>query len=344
MDNFLEFIGHHKDINIVEKVLDLDYMKKEIMKTIKETDDVETVINVFNQLYKNKFETVLDIFVAKQRLQKVNNLSEVMRNEILKYSDFEISLDLISEIKNGNSLINESKLLSSNKGNLLNIVTPKFKKLLEKVIRRTIEFKRSGGDEGPGEITLEVLSPIISKASVGDLIIGSERVEVKGTRSRMISSKKSYGSVAKELPKLTEYFNEIGFTQTKTFSFGMNNIQSINDFIKENKSKAKGISERISLFFENMFGDDKFWKNVYDERKAVIDIKNWRLNMFKYLFEMYKSEDGFDGILFLNKKSLDYIYIKSANDLAKNFKSFTANWGPYFATQRTAGVEQLWLT
>jgi hypothetical protein len=329
---------------ILNEKIELDTMKKEIISKIRTTKDRKMIIGLFYQIYDEVFDKAIQHYIVDNNLIKVKSLDKMIKSVITSTSDdFETSKEFIEKL--GENMIDEKKLLSGTKVNLLDIVNTKYKAILEALIKRTLELKRSGGDEGPGEIALEIISSNITKANVGDLIIGTTEVEVKSTQARLIAASFPYNNAPNLLKKLHEELATTGFINpTKYFGFKLGVITEINKHLKTvDKSTANKIDKHIGSFFKSMYGKfgEEFWASVYKNQE--IDVDNWKLHFHSMIFNLYKTTDGFDGILFINKKSLNVVYIKTIKDLQSNFKLFTTNWGPDFDTRTPSGIPQMWL-
>jgi len=328
---------------LTEKIT-IEAMKKEIITKLKKSNDNKLITTLFYQIYDEVFNKTIQHYIVDKNLTKVTAVDRIIMSVISANSDdFSLSKSFIENI--GVDMINTNKLLNGKINNLADLLNPKYKSILEPLLYRTIELKRSGGDEGPGEVALEVMSKNITKANIGDLIIGNVEVEVKSTQARLISASYHYGDVNGGLSELGDYLQQLGFQNpSKTFGFKEGVINELNKFIKtQNKSNQMKISNKIKAFFKNVYNNygEIFWKEIYKNNQ--IDVKNWKVAFHGMIFDLYKDADKFNGILFINKKSLNSVYIEDSKKLKQNKNIFTMNWGPDYGLRIPSGVPQLWL-
>ena len=336
----LEILNLFKMMN---EGLSLKDMKSNIKDVLSKITDYAVISKVFFVLNEKKFETMLNQYLVDSNLTKSPSLFDSVMH-VLSNSKFEEADLFINDLVNDKILPKSSTLLKPGKHNILSLTNPKDQTILSKMFPKLMAAELSNTKVGPGEVLLAFISKDIQKANVGDLIIDGKEAEVKSTQARMESAKYAYGDAPKILMKLRTDMEMLGYVvKTKTgFSFSLQELKQINSFIKtnpDNKTKVEKLLENaLEAIMKNGYGK-KLWKIVYNG--SEIDTKSYAIKTQAMFFEMYKGVDKWDGILFINRKNYECLFIRSGKDLISHASDFSYTYGPAYDTMRSNGVPQI---
>lgn len=327
----------------LDEGVSIEDMKSVIKSTLKSIQDYSVISRVFFVLNEKNFENMLNQHLLNSDLLKSPGLFDSIM-AVLSKSDFEETKVFLDDLTNDKIIKNVKSVLSGTPTDLLSICNSKHKTILEKIFPKLMEAKLSNTTVGPGEVLLTFLSSDVAKADKGDLYINGKEIEVKSTDARMESAMYGYGSAPTVLMQLRTDLEMLGYSvKTKTgFSFTAQEIKQINVFLSNNKDKIVKVSKLLKNALESIMKNgygNTLWDNIFNGKK--IDEKNHLVHTHAEFFELYKKADNFQGIMFINKRTYNSLYVENGSDLVKNSKYFKLGAGPAYDKRNGAGVPQL---
>jgi hypothetical protein len=231
--------------------------------------------------------------------------------------------------------------------------------VLDDIKYKLISFKVSPSttavNTGDGEAFFLILGTGINKLGAGDLNVHGREVEVKaqGARLKGFGGKGTYGDGATYWPKfnkeLLSLVGKKGYDmflssdvdlKSQPLHFGAGALSLLSNVLATTKPGAKPVKEMFDNALKHIYPKTtpEMRKNVLNaiDSKGSFDPEEFRKGWFMLTYEYYmatsvdpKTGTGFDGILFIHQPSFTYNYIKTKEQLEKNWGQFELNSGLY---------------
>lgn len=277
----------------------------------------------------------------------------VLRNRQLSKEEVISFLDAA----NNSHIIDMTKLVKQEEGNVLNFVNKKY-------VKQFNLFKDSlfgyipggtGANMGPGEVALSLLGNPTEKGTIGDLLVGNTMYEIKGNRPGKGGGRMNGKQVQKPTSgmnwirdffketfnKETVYKNEKG-KPISMYNWNDLGIKNLNDDVTKlvpNINQRDRILKKFlvglwSFMILNHKEIDKFQEIISSSvSEGIIDPVKAKYNILTVLYESYRLSDG-EGegkdkqlnIIVLNASTLNFRIIRKASDFSNIQVKGGVNW------------------
>ena len=189
---------------------------------------------------------------------------------------------------------------------------------------------------GKGELVLAVIGKDTTKPSIGDIVVGNKRVEVKASDEAKGSlSDFALGGqpVEKARKIMVDTINRVlGRTvlldapasskdeatgATGISAIGVKNLPKLNELFKEmGEQETKEMFKKMFLAVVGSKFNDDIEKIVTAIDSNGIQLEKMRRGVVELLFNYYKSINGHSGLLTLNVPKLTYNYVEDSEAFA----------------------------
>lgn len=181
---------------------------------------------------------------------------------------------------------------------------------------------------GKGEIFFFILGEHSRQGKRGDLVIKNTEIEIKARLSRMLgttgySSPPTvyhhyfYPELKKKFKNVSEDPNEYNFNNK-----GLSNLFGLYDSLDDKKWAVS----HLTSTFKKLYYDapSKMIENFINEVfKGSLSVESFQKEFIGLQFDYYKYKDGWKGILFLNPKNFNILYLTTSKMLKNHLKEFT---------------------
>lgn len=314
-------------------------VKSAIVDKISQVTDIDELHQIYS--YVRKIDIgggVDDILKKDEDLRQVHNI--ISRSIIDAKAPYEDKEGFANEIAT-KGIINVKALLAPGQWqNLNDLIVTKYPDLYKQVapdllaIQGVFKTGKTKTAKGPGEMFLAVCSPaIMLSKDAGDLVIGGKLIEVKGNGGR-IKGVRGYGNSGQSLNALKAAATDLAKRTKKTAKTVSNvNVGKTSDFwnnfgpsLIEMGANPSSVVKFMRTSLAGIVGSIYIDATPAELLKMVSShVDNTGRVMFdsfysvlkRFAFNYYKSHDDFKGILFLNGKSGNLIYIENADQFAQ---------------------------
>jgi len=327
-----------KNIQLLKEDNVIDSMKKTIIDIIKHISNLSVIQQVEGILAKPKIvDLVTDLLDSRDIL-----FSDSKKFLVNIFVSMPLSVDrkieFLTYLKNG-SIINESKLLTNNLTLIDSIIT-KYDDVYDLIKLDLIKFvpkKISKASIGDGEFILILLSKNITKADVGDLKINGDEIEIKAAKARFEGTKgysdppSYYKSFYANIQKINPNYNSKNPNDINLNLKGLKNILNVIETSeKDAKEKKKLVLNLFRQYLKNQFikSSTALQNKMLDElikKDGSFNVSDFVMYFNRFQFDYYKSVDGWKGILFVNPKNMNSVYIKDGNEFINNISKFSVS-------------------
>ena len=306
-------------------------LKKDIIAGVKTIDDEIKLNKILSFIFQDKIQHQVKILMRQKMIsgeEVYTHFEHLMINAPGVVTD---KLDFLEEIKTKGG-VNIKKLL--NEGvvqNLSTVLKTKYPIILNSLAPAIINWtpQISSATIGRGEMFFFLFAKKIYQGNRGDLVTGGEEIEVKGNMARMVSTKgyATTPSIYKEY-----FYSELKAKYPKAdknpnfYNFNRVGIQNLSDAYVA-IGDSKWVRNHLKTTFQKLYLEakpaliNKFIKGVMNQ-DGSLNTNEFILNFYCFQFEYYKQLDGWDGILFINPKNMNLLYIKTAECLRENLQNF----------------------
>lgn len=300
-------------------------IKNIIVDLLRDIKDTKVLQDIMVRLYKSDFDEHIEKIMIQKNIEQItDSFKEVFFGTSGSLEDKREFLDAIDE--DTPAFIIDKKIFIAKTNSIesqLQISNPFIKKFTPKIANwEPKELDKAG--IGKGEVFLILFMNGGRKASVGDVQIGSMKIEVKAGSKRGVGGARlmnqHYGNTK-------QYFNTFYEDIKKSsrnvilmpsdplkYNLGKNNIPKMNEFMPNTQRDTTSV-------FKNMF-DSLYPKNTVSTNwlKKSID-KNgdmnsdFYLNFAIYQYKIYQQVEAFDGVwwLTMNGNKPECRYTGSSN-------------------------------
>lgn len=317
----------------------LQAVKAAIVDKIDQVTDIDELHQIYS--YVRKIDIgggVDDILKKDEDLRQVHNI--ISRAIIDAKAPYEDKEGFANELAN-KGIINVKALMAPGKWqNLNDLIITKYPDLYKQIapdllaIQGVFKTGKTKTAKGPGEMFLAICSPaIMLSKDAGDLVIGGNLIEVKGNGGR-IKGVRGYGSSGQTLNALKTAATDLAKRTKRTAKTVSNvNVGKTSDFwnnfgpaLIEMGAKPAAVVNFMRTSLAGVIGSIYIDASAADLKKLVAPhIDNTGKVMFdtlystlkRFAFNYYKNHDEFKGILFLNGKSGNLIYIETSDQFAQ---------------------------
>lgn len=317
----------------------LQQVKAAITQKVAQVDDIDELYQIYSYVRKIDIGGGVDNILKKDEdLRQVHNIiSRAIIDAKAPYEDKEgFAKELATK-----GIINVKTLLTPGKWqNLNDLVITKYPDLYKQIapdllaIQGVFKTGKTKTAKGPGEMFLAVASPaIMLSKDAGDLVIGGNLIEVKGNGGR-IKGVRGYGSsgqtlnalksaateIAKRTKKTAKTVSKVNVGKTSDFwnNFGPALIEmgarpaSVVNFMRTSLAGVVG-----SIYIDASPSDLKQIVAPHIDKSGKVMFDSFYSALKRFAFNYYKTHDEFKGILFLNGRSGNLIYIETADQFAQ---------------------------
>lgn len=318
----------------------LQSVKTAIVQKIDQVTDIDELHQIYS--YVRKIDIgggVDDILKKDEDLRQVHNI--ISRAIIDAKAPYEEKEGFAKELAS-KGIINVKAILTPGKWqNLNDLITTKYPDLYKQVapdllaIQGVFKTGKTKTAKGPGEMFLAICSPqIMLSKDAGDLVIGGNLIEVKGNGGR-IKGVRGYGStgqtlnalktaasdLAKRTKKTAKTVSNVNVGKTSDFwnNFGPTLIQmgaapaAVVNFMRTSLAGVVG-----SIYIDASPAELKKLTTTAVDASGKVLFDNFYAMLKRFAFNYYKAHDEFKGILFMNGRSGNLIYIENAEQFAQN--------------------------
>ena len=230
-------------------------------------------------------------------------------------------------------IINEERLIDNGKlQNLDELVKTKYPSLYNGMKNEIVNWEPqiSSSNIGKGELFFFLFGKNIKQCEVGDLDVNGKEIELKAKNSRMLATR---GYSTPPVVYKDFFFKElkkkaVNVKHDKNFyNLNKKGIQNLSDVYKE-ISDVEWCRNHLKYTFKHLYFQsstrliDKFVKNVVD-KKGGLEVENFVSEFYGFQYDYYKQVANHKGILFLNPKNMNTMYVKNSKTLKDNLHNFT---------------------
>jgi len=276
-------------------------LKRQVVRTLTKLPDENPIFqDVYKKIVGTPLANRIDAYINNRQDQDAIRAMKWLVNAIPTVGNAAEVKEFLSKFKDPNYDFVNTKALApangmSSPGDIGALVNDPFaKKLFDKIFQ---EFSGKG-DAGPGEAALAILSPNITYGSPGDIVVNGRKIEVKASRGSGKAGR-IWDSPIDQKPMIA-ILKPLGISN---FSV----LDGTQPFPEPSLSK-QFIQTACILWFgakvpaiEKTFGTAAF-KEAWQSR----------------VFDTYKSEGGWEGMLALGVKT--YQYIINGQEFATSMK------------------------
>jgi hypothetical protein len=285
-----------------EIITEDERLKRTVIRSLSKLPDDATIFpQVYKQIIGEPLGNRLSNYINARQDQDAIKASKWLVQAIPTLGNATEVKEFISKFADSKfDPIDTKKLIPSggmdSPAELMSIVRDPFaKKLFEKIFH---EFSGKS-DAGPGEAALAILSPNITYASPGDISVNGAKIEVKASRSASGKAGRIWDTPINQKPML-EIIKQINLT---SFSVLAGEQPFPDPSLSKNfiKTACEAWFGKSIPEIENSFGKSGF-RDIWQ----------------KYVFDTYKTESGWTGMLALGLTS--YQYVETGDQFANNMK------------------------
>lgn len=314
--------------------LSVPKLKKEITKKIASIDDFDLLDRIYQVLsqtdVKGKIEKALEFTTQKSNIGNVDNVINEMISSIANVEGTTKEKMLFVEALEVGKVVN-TKSLQMATADFSDIFPMPF---AERFFLANANFGRGSQMKGPGEFALAIMSPEITLAAKGDIMINKKLIEVKSalssgsggrlgetgsvntTKEAIVAKLKEVASKYMKTPDQKQFFHD-AFESVISKSLSVS-ISALHHLFQGNtKAVQEAVSAVLALSFTGPLPKAVAAAAARDKTGALAEQEYMKQN-----FEWYKKRDKFNSVMaiwFPGKK----VY---------NFNS-----GEEFAAMRAAG-------
>ena len=276
-------------------------LKRQVVKTLNKLPDENPIFqDVYKRIVGTPLANRIDAYINNRQDQDAIRAMKWLVSAIPTVGNAAEVKEFLSKFKDPNyDFINTKALAPSSgmtsPGDIGSLVSDPFaKKLFDKIFQ---EFSGKG-DAGPGEAALAILSPNITYGAPGDIVVNGRKIEVKASRGSGKAGR-IWDSPIDQKP-MVAILQKLGISN---FSV----LDGTQPFPEPTISKQFIQTACISWFgakvpaIEKVFGTAAF-------KEA------WQ----SHVFNTYKSDGGWEGMLALGVKT--YQYIINGQEFATSMK------------------------
>lgn len=185
---------------------------------------------------------------------------------------------------------------------------------------------------GKGEMFVILFTDDATKATVGDVDIDGATAEVKAYEARLIGHKgygSTIGTFKEYVAKLHALFPDRKLPEDPNwYNWNYKGLSELSKLFSEAARAGKGdkIKPIIDWTLQSLYVDstpeqrDKIVDVIAPDGSFDVDefIRQWMLFQFDY----YQMTEDFDGILFVNPVSFDFLYVSDTDEFADHYEKF----------------------
>jgi len=282
-------------------------LKTQIVSQVQDLEDFDLLDRIYQVLshknVKQKIENALAITTKDSNIGKIDTVINDMLSSIATIpGSTSEKLQFVESLENGTAVNTQALQMAST--TFASVFSSAF---AEKFFAANANFGRGVKMKGPGEFALAIMAPDILLAEKGDIMIGSQHVEVKAAeRSESGGRLGEVGPVQKDAivahlgkiakkytttPEQDNFFFK-AFESVKSKSLNVS-IQALHMLFPDNPSAVQAcVAGVIALSFPTSMATAIGKAAARDPSGALAEIEYMKQN-----FEWYKDRDGFDSIM-----------------------------------------------
>lgn len=329
----LQWLRDHHFDQLDEK-MSLAQLKKSIIDGVKSFADELKLNKILSLMFQDKIhQEVRNLLEQKDLLhpEMVKLMNQLMLNAPGEVTE---KVEFLKEAQ-ATGFVNEKKLLAEGRYQNLNAVTKtKYPTILAFIAPTILNAtpQISAASIGRGELFFFLFAKNTFQGKRGDLSVNGTEVEVKGRLARMVATKgyATTPSVYKEyfFKELKKKYPKVN-TDQNYFNFNNSGIKNLSEVYAE-IGDPRWARNHLTTTFKKLYLQAKpaMIKKFVDKamnKDGTLNVDEFISNFYAFQYDYYKQIDGWAGILYINPKTMNMLYIKSSDALKSNLSSFSAS-------------------
>lgn len=311
-------------------------LKQQIIKVIETESDKNKIESIHTFVFKDEIENLIDELLILKKLNKPGVKRDLMSFILSGKGSLQDKVHFLQKtIKEG--YVDESKIKSLKTPTHVSKISkniPFLTHIMEDLVKWTNkEMDKTG--VGAGEAFLILGINGATKAPQGDVVTTKNNFELKSTNkkgggsgarfkgqgSHWALTPSVFKSFFKKLQSITS--NDIS-KDPNLYNFNSKGIKSLNDLFKKYNASDNSIIDVMKIAIVGVYtsatkAELQFLNKTI--KRGTIQEADFIVEFAAFQFEYYRRFENFDGVIFTNGASLNFLYIENKSGFIKSVKA-----------------------